>query len=65
MRATCTENPEHTQFVTTAHVMQEWIVDREGNFQGVSNEALETTHPPDPANIWTCSQCGAPAEVKP
>ena len=49
-------------FLTTAHVMQEWEVDMDGGFVGVSDESLETTHGPDRGNIWSCKECGAEAE---
>lgn len=62
MKATCSNNPEHQIFITTAHVMQDWKVDEHGNFlEEVGN--LETTHEPDPDNCWTCAVCGADAKV--
>ena len=32
MKATCPNDPNHNRFLTTAHVMEEWKVDSEGNF---------------------------------
>lgn len=63
MKATCPNDPEHKQFLTTAHLMQEWVVDEHGNFVEHSLD-LETSHGPDSGNIWTCYTCGAQAEVE-
>lgn len=46
---------------TTAHVMQDWQVDAEGEIMNVVNDCLEVTHGPDHGNIWTCDGCGAEA----
>lgn len=64
MKVKCPENPEHKQFVTTAHVMQDWFVDENGNFVAVATECVEVTHRPDPDNVWTCLVCGAEAIVE-
>jgi len=49
-------------FLTSAHVVQTWKVDAEGNFvEKVSTD--ETTHGPDNDNIWTCSICGEEALI--
>jgi len=68
MRALCPNDPEHDEFLTTAHVVEEWRVDREGNFLELAppdGSALEVSHGADPANIWTCAICGADARVEP
>lgn len=49
-------------FITTAHVVQDWKVDENGNFIECI-ETTETTHPPDDGNIWTCAKCGAEAVI--
>lgn len=66
MKATCPKNPEHNLFSTTVHVVQEWVVDSQGNFVKIvdGREALEVIADPDPMNIWTCRDCGAEAIVK-
>lgn len=57
-KATCPRNGNHNRFITTAHVMQEWIVDASGNFlEEVTT--LEVVHGPDRGNQWTCAECGA------
>lgn len=48
-------------FSTTAHVMQEWEVDGNGNYKDVLQECLEVTHKPDFENTWTCMECGEEA----
>ncbi len=53
----------HAALSTTAHVMQDWKVDLEGNFIEVLDEALETVSSPNPDNIWTCLKCGADAKL--
>ena len=66
MKATCPKNKKHKKFITTAHVMQEWIVDEKGNFIEVRDggESLEITSDPHPANVWTCAICGEEATVE-
>ena len=64
LKATCTKNPDHGRFETTAHVMQVWEVDFEGNFVLEIHPCIEVTHEPDPGNIWTCLECGAQAKVE-
>lgn len=64
MKATCLKDPSHKEFVTVAHVTEDWIVDEEGHFIDVApNSGSVTTRLPDPGNIWTCATCGAPATV--
>lgn len=62
MKATC-PNECKSFFVTTAHVMEEWLVDERGDWVE-TRETLETTHGPDTGNIWTCDKCGAAAKVE-
>lgn len=62
MKATCPNSAEHKQFFTTAHVMEEWLVDETGEFIKKVN-FVETVHPPNPDNPWTCAECGTEAEV--
>ena len=66
MKVTCPKNPKHKTFITTAHVMQEWIVNEHGEFNRVhrDGECLEVIITPDPEEVWTCYFCGAEAKVK-
>lgn len=43
-------------FFTTAHIMQEWKVDEEGNFIELEQDCLEVTSSPQDENIWTCAK---------
>ena len=46
-----------TEFFTTAHVVQTWKVDSEGNFiEEISTDMV--THDPRDENIWECDKCG-------
>lgn len=62
MKAICPNNPNHKKFVTSAHVVEEWVVDESGNFVEVLS-TLETAHGPNPDNLWFCYECGTDAEV--
>lgn len=64
VKAICPKNKEHDEFYTTAHVMQEWRVDNEGNFIEVVEDCLQTTYGPNKDNTWLCAICGSVAEVK-
>lgn len=59
----CPHNCENATFTTTAHVMQDWEVDAEGEFIKVVTDCLEVSHRPDNDNTWTCNVCGAEAEA--
>lgn len=61
MKVKCPNDKNHKRFATTAHVMQEWEVDENGNFESVINDCLEVTHSPNLDNIWRCLECGAEA----
>jgi succinate dehydrogenase/fumarate reductase-like Fe-S protein len=61
-KATCPNNPDHKHFITTAAVMQTWMVDADGDFMAeISTD--ETLHKPNVGNTWTCNECGAEAKV--
>ena len=61
VKAACPNDKEHKLFITTAHVLQEWVVDENANFHSVANECIETVHGPHMENSWTCKICGAEA----
>lgn len=64
MNARCPNNPEHDQFITVAHVTEDWVVDREGNFlEEAPAQDKQTVHGPTVGNTWTCRECGADAIV--
>lgn len=62
MRAICPNDENHKEFITSAHIMQDWVVDDSGDFIRV-HEDLVTTHKPDPDNEWTCAICKERAVV--
>ena len=47
-----------TEFITVAHVMQEWLVDECGYCQKVLNDCLEISFDVNDDNIWECKKCG-------
>lgn len=56
MFASCPKNPNHKRFITTAHVVENWIVDETGGF--IDNlGSIETAQDPDPGNLWACADC--------
>jgi len=63
MIAECPNNMNHTQFITVAHIAQDWVVDKNGYFLEVHEDSLETVAPPNTGNTWTCKECGAEAMV--
>jgi len=63
MKATCSKNKDHDKFVTVAHVSEDWVVDREGNWISTIG-SQETVAHPHPENTWTCYLCGEPAIVE-
>ena len=52
---------KNTTFTTVAHVAQDWVVDEKGNFISAINNCTDIVAPPDPDNIWCCTNCGAEA----
>lgn len=68
MKATCNhckDNPNHRRkFCTIATVVEEWLVDENGNWVETV-ESLDTVNGPHSENVWTCADCGNQAEVGP
>lgn len=46
------------QFLVSPHVVQEWIVDGNGNFIVEIESCVEVVHYADDDDIWTCYECG-------
>jgi hypothetical protein len=64
-RLTCPKDPTHKEFETTAHVMQAWAVEQDGDWIRTLNESMQTSVPPDfHGNMVTCLHCGADAKVE-
>ena len=64
MKARCPKCIISTRFITSAHVMQDWLVDETGMFLDVAQDGLEVSSPPNPLNLWICYECGASAIVE-
>ena len=52
------------EFITIAHVSQDWKVDKHGDFRDISLHCVDVTHEPSKFNTWTCAECGATATVE-
>lgn len=63
MTITCPNNAKHNEFITTAHVVEEWIVNKKGDWQETIT-TLETANGPTKGNLFTCLECGAEAHTK-
>ena len=61
MKAYCPNKCEEEQFVTTAHVVEDWVVTPEGDWIETI-ECTEVSHGPNTGNIWTCHTCGEEAK---
>jgi len=62
MKARCPKDPTHDQFVTVAHVTEDWVVTSEGDFLEVhEGSECEVVAKPNWDNTWTCAYCGAEA----
>lgn len=46
------------EFGVTAHVTQDWVVDKYGSFVSCRDECVETIHVPDDDDVWDCMGCG-------
>lgn len=44
-------------FYTSAHVVQDWLVDSDGNFMRCMDDCIEVTHFPDDDDLWECANC--------
>ena len=45
-------------FLVTAHIVQGWLVDENGEFMEVTEDCVCVSHHPDNEDIWTCEKCG-------
>lgn len=63
LKITCPNNPMHNRFSTTAHVMQDWEVDNDGDFISCIDDCVQTDHGPEKGNSFTCLAIGCGAEA--
>lgn len=54
----CPNNKEHQKFIATAHVTQEWVIDKNNNFEECISECTQVVHNPDKDDSVTCKECG-------
>lgn len=45
------------EFFVSAHVVQDWKVNSDGDHLKTVTECVEVTHAPDDDDIWTCFKC--------
>lgn len=45
------------EFYVSAHVVQDWKVDGDGNFIKSVNDCIEVAHFPNNEDIWECANC--------
>lgn len=50
------------EFYVTAHVVQDWLVDKYGDYIDTTCDCIEVAHYPEDDDIWCCKQCGYEAE---
>ena len=64
MTITCPKNKKHDRFEVTAHVSEFWIVNKDGQYVEVVDDARgEVVHRPDSQDHYVCAKCGAEAQV--
>ena len=63
-KVTCPKSKRHKRFLVTAHIVQEWVVNQNAEFQEVSDDCLEVTHRPDKDDRFICRTCGTEAKVE-
>lgn len=47
-----------TKFRVNAHIVQEWLVDGDGELIEVISECVGVAHEPDDEDVWVCPECG-------
>ena len=50
------------EFYVTAHVVQDWLVDCNGDYVETVDDCIEVAHYPKDDDIWTCKKCNYEAE---
>lgn len=57
----CSKDKSHKEFLTTAHVVQNWKVDSDGGFLSVRDDCVKVAYDPNIDIDWKCAICGAKA----
>ncbi len=56
MKAVCPNNPDHKEFITSAHEVHDWVVDQNGEFiKDIC--CTEISARPNIDNTWICNSC--------
>lgn len=64
MKIKCPVNPLHDRFMATAHVTEDWILDKDGHFVEVDKSYTSiTTHYPTKKDVIICKICGSIAKA--
>ena len=45
-------------FYVTAHIVEGWKVDKDGEYLKTTEQCVEVAHYPDNEDLWTCVECG-------
>ena len=63
MKITCPKNSKHKRFSTTAHVIESWEVDENGDFvKVISSDGV--SHAPEKGDLFICRDCWVYAKVE-
>lgn len=58
----CPESENHHLFFGTAHITQDWVIDKNNHFKEAVNTCTEVLHAPDKQDLVTCKICGKEAQ---
>ena len=61
--AVCPSNQDHDEFITSAVVVEDWVVSATGDWLRTAG-CTDVFDAPSLDNEWTCAICGATAEFK-
>lgn len=62
-KVTCPKSTRHKHFSVTAHITQEWQVNKNGEYVKVLQDCAEITHRPDRNDLFICMTCGTTCTV--
>lgn len=63
MFATCPTDTTHDTFITSVHVVQDWLVDRDGDWIQDVNDCVDVIRSVSPDEVWVCAHCGEIATI--
>jgi hypothetical protein len=65
MKAECPNNKLHSNFLASATVQEDWIVDGNGNVLAKLGQSAVIVEPSQLPDSWKCADCGNAATVTP